>query len=132
MQLLTYLFWPNPGTGSYGSPKSIAILALCAVLIAGYFIIKMWRARQSSALKKKLSATWPAASMTFGVIGLILSVARIEGIQYIGMRAWWIVWALAAVAYVILQFRGYRRRYYEVLPAARISEDPYIPKKKKR
>lgn len=131
MQLLTYLFWPNPGTSSYTTPKNLVLLLVCAALIAGYFGIRMWRAK-AGPVAKRLSGSWASTSMAFGIIGLILAVARVEGIQYIGMRIWWVVWLLAGIAYAVIQYRKFRARHYEVLPVQRVAEDPYLPRKKKR
>ncbi len=130
---LVYLFWPNPGNATYGSPKAIALTVLCFLLIALSFAVKNWRKKQGS-ITKKLSRSWSSAFMWFGLTGLFLVVCRAEGISYVSMRVWWGVWLLIFAIYGFVQFKMFRSRHYEVLPQEKQQEDPrqkYLPKKKK-
>ena len=36
MQILSYLFYPNPGNAGYGSPKAILLLGICATFVVGF------------------------------------------------------------------------------------------------
>ncbi len=130
---LVYLFWPNPVAVTYDNPKVIAALILCAVLIVGGFILSRLRHRWSDARLRKLSASWPSIGYTFGGTALLLVVSRVEQIQFLAMHFLWVVWLIAAIFVVWLQWKSYAMRYYEVLP--RIDErDPrakYLPHKRK-
>lgn len=130
---LTYIFWPNPGNADYGSPKSLALIVVCLLLIVASFILSRWRKRQGDQVLRRLSKSWSSASVWFGIVGLILVIARVEDIQYLAMRLWWIVWAACIALYVILQIRRYRMRYYQVLPSQSSSDprDKYLPKRKR-
>ena len=135
MSTLTYLFYPNPGASSYDNPKVLALFALCGFLVIFSFIIRYWRKHQKNPVTKKLSTSWSRAAFWFGIVGLVLVVARVEPIQYIAMRVWWIVWAVAILLYIVFQVRVFRLRHYTVVPKDRTEQegrDPYLPKKKRR
>ncbi|UPA22162.1 hypothetical protein K8942_03815 [Candidatus Peribacteria bacterium] len=132
-QVFSFLFYPNPANADYSSPKSVALLVLCILLMAGAVALSVWRKKMSNAVTRKLSRTWPTASFWFGFVGLILVVSRVEQIQFVSMRVWWLVWAILAVLYITLQFRLFRARHYEVLPT-KVTHDPrskYLPRKRK-
>lgn len=132
-QLFIYFFWPNPGNVTYGSPKVLALLILCLLLIVVAFLISIWRRRVQNQVTKKLSRSWASAFVWFGFTGLILVIARVEQIQYVAMRVWWVFWVIAAIVYIAFQIRLWRARHYEVLPKE-VSVDPrskYLPKRKK-
>lgn len=132
--LLQYLFYPNPPTAQYNSPKVILLLVLCVLLIAGAWVFKKWRIKHGDTMFKKLSKSWGAAANWFGFIALILLVARTEGISFIAMRILWVFWALAFVAYIGIQYKLYKMRYYKIAPKIKAKKDPrtkYLPNRKK-
>lgn len=132
--LLSYLFYPNPGRLTYGSPGAMGLFAVTGALILLSIGIRMWRTRQTSALTKKLSRSWSGIAMTFGIVGLVLLVARVEKIQFLAMRFGWVLWAALLLLTVFLQFRVFRMRHYDVLPRAAAPQNPrakYLPGKKK-
>lgn len=129
-----YIFHPNPGGAAYVSPTMGTLLLLSLGLVVASFFIRMWRSKLRNAVTKKLSRLWSDAALWFGIIGVILVVSRVEGIQYFAMRFWWGVWVVALLAVVVLQLRLFRTRHYEVLPTAKIVDprEKYLPGKKKR
>lgn len=132
--MLNYLFWPNPPAPLYSSPKVIVILLICAALIVSSVIIKRWRLRHHNAVTRKLSRTWQSALFWFGIVGLFMVICRVEGISYLSIRFWWIIWGVSALLYVGFQIKNFRSRHYEVLPTQSQEEDPlekYLPKKKR-
>lgn len=129
-----YLFWPNPGNAFYSSPKVIVLIILMASLIIGSAVIRWWRHREQDARRRLLSRSWAGASFWFGLSGGVLLIARVEQIQFVAMRFWWVVWGIAAVLYLWFQIKNWNLRYYEVLPLDR-AEDPrekYLPRPKHR
>ena len=72
--------------------------------------------------------------MTFGIIGLVLVVSRVEDIQFIEMRFLWVLWALALVLYVVLQWFVFVRRHYTVVEKKQVVDirDRYLPTKKRK
>lgn len=131
MKFLQFLFYPNPANASYTSPKALALLIVCALLVLGSFWLKRWR-RKQDPVAKKLSRNWSSVSFWLGLIGLFLIVARVETISYVSMRLWWLFWFAALVAYVFIQVRMFKARHYEILPKEKV-EDPrekYLPGKK--
>jgi steroid 5-alpha reductase family enzyme len=131
---LTFLFWPNPGNADYTSPKALLLLVLCIAAVVTSFVLPRLRARWQDPQLKKVSGSWAAACGWFGWSGLLLVIARVEEIQYLGMRFLWVIWGAALAAYLALQVRVYRNRYYEVIPN-RPTQDAraqYLPKRKKR
>lgn len=133
MFLLTYLFHPNPGQLAYSSPSAIAVLSACAVLVVLSFAVKYWRGRLKNAVTKKLSRAWSSISFWFGVVGLLLTVSRVEKIQFIAMRFLWVLWGMLFLLLIILQWRIFRMRHYAVLPRADVLDprDRYLPGKKR-
>jgi hypothetical protein len=132
--MLSYLFWPNPPAPFYNSPKVVIVLLVCTVLVVSSFALKRWRSAQTNAVTRKLSKSWPGAALWFGITGLFLTVCRVEGISYISMRFWWIIWGISALLFSGFQIKFFRMRHYEVLPQQAKEEDPrekYLPKKKK-
>jgi len=133
MNIFTYIFWPRPPALGYEDPKIQAALLLCLVLIVLSFVIKYWRKKQANPITRKLSKSWSSAVLWFGVIGLVLTVARAEDISYVSMRFLWVVLGLIMILFVFLQYKLFRSRHYEKLPSA-VQEDPrdkYLPKKKR-
>ncbi len=131
--IFVFLFWPNPGNASYASPKAVALLAVCLALIAAALVLSFLRKRSRDASFRKLSRTWATASFWFGLIGLLLVVARVEQIQFVAMRVWWLLWLLFFAAYLFFQIRLWRTRHFTVLPRERV-DDPrtqYLPKQKR-
>ncbi len=72
--------------------------------------------------------------MTFGIIGLILIISRVEDIQFIEMRFMWVLWALALAIYVVFQWFSFMRRHYTVVQKQKVIDvrDRYMPTKKRR
>lgn len=132
--LLTYLFWPNPGNASYSSPKAFALLIVCCLLLGAAALLSVWRRRQANPRLKQISRLWPAVSFWAGLTGMLLIVARVEQIQFLAMRVWWVIWMASIVFFCVQQVRLFRARYYKELPMKRV-RDPrgtYLPKRKKR
>lgn len=130
---LSYIFWPNPGSAHYDNPKVIALLVVCALLVVASFAISRWRQSLHNQSLKKVTRSWPSASLWFGLTGLLFTVSRAEQIQFLSMRALWFIWGAAALLYVILQVRAVRTRTYEVVPRVK-KEDPrskYLPRRKR-
>lgn len=133
-QYLGYFFYPNPGGASYTSASMLTLIALCCVLVALSIAIRLWRTRLQNPVTKKLSRSWSSAAFWFGVVGLLLVVCRVEGIQFLAMRSFWGVWLLAALVYLFFQWKIYRARHYEILPKVTVT-DPrsrYLPGKARR
>ena len=132
MDFLIYLFWPNPGVSTYSETTVVAMLLFCVTLLVGAFLLKLWRYRLQNAVTKKLTRTWSSAFFWFAFVGLLLIVSRVEGIQFLGMRFWSVLWGLLLALYIFLQLRQFRARHYQILPTMK-REDPrekYLPKKK--
>ncbi len=133
LQFFSFFFYPNPGNADYSSPKSIALMVFCALLIVGAGAVSVWRRRLQNAVTRKLSRSWSTAMVWFGISGLLLVIARVEQIQFVSMRILWVVWFVIALFFIILQMRLFRARHYEVLPKE-VSRDPrakYLPKKRR-
>ena len=130
---LSYLFWPNPGNAGYDSPKAMALIIACVLLVILSFIFSWWRRSNASAAVRKISKSWSTAMLWFGLIGLVLIIARVEQIQFLAMRFMWLLWGISLVLYLMVQMRVYRLRYYEVLPTKKVVDprSKYLPKRKK-
>lgn len=133
MPFLTYLFWPNPGMTGYGNPKVLALLAISAGFFLASYLLRRWRSAVQNSVTKRLSRSWAPAAFWFGLAALSMTVARAEGVSFVSMRFWWVVWLLALALFLVVQVRLWRARHYEVLPGQQV-EDPrakYLPRKKK-
>lgn len=133
MSTVSYLFWPNPQAATYGNPKVMALLGMCAAFLILSVIIRRWRRHVQNPVTYRLSRSWAAASVWFGAVGLVLAVARVEQISYISMRVWWGVWLVAILLTVFLQWKRWRAMHYKVLPKERVDDprEKYLPKRKK-
>lgn len=133
-EILTFLFWPNPGNAHYASPKAIVLLVVCIAMILKSFLLPYWRNRIRNPQLKKISKSWATASGWFGWTGLVLVIARVEEIQYVAMRFLWVIWGAALLAYLFVQYKVYRAKYYEVIPSRPVEDAraDYLPKRKKR
>ena len=132
--MLTYWFYPNPGSATYGSPKVMALLVLFVLLLVGSFLVSLWRSRLRNPLTRKLSRTWPAGMRWFGGIALLLIVARVEQVQFLAMRGLWVVWAVAVLAFIVFQYRLWRLRHYSVVTPEEQETDPrlkYLPRRRR-
>lgn len=132
--MLTYLFWPNPPASTYDHPQIVALLVLCISLLFLSFGMRRWRSLVSNAVTRRLTRSWSSLFLWFGLIGLVLVVARVERIQYISMRFWWIVWGIAAILSLLVQVRQWRSKHYEILPVQHASDprDKYLPQRKRK
>ncbi|HCI03624.1 MAG: hypothetical protein QF755_01050 [Candidatus Peribacteraceae bacterium] len=133
-QLVTYLLWPNNPVIPYGSPKLTALIVMSFGLIVVSFTLRMWRKKLDNQITKKLSRSWSGACLWFGIVALVLTVARAEQISYLSMRLWWVVWLIGWVVYVFFQIKMFKLKYYKKLPSETVN-DPrkkYLPKRKKR
>lgn len=133
MQILSYLFYPNPGNADYTSPKALVLLVVCGLLVLAALTLRQWRKSSKNPVTKRLSRSWPTAAFWFGFIGLVLVASRAEEISYVSMRFWWVVWLGALLFYLWLQVRLWRARHYEPLPGMKVDDprEKYLPKKKR-
>lgn len=132
--ILAYLFYPNPANAHYSSPKAAILLAVCVIAIVASFVLPRFRNAWTNGQLKKLSASWASACGWFGWVGLVMVISRVEEIQFVSMRFLWVLWGAALFAYLFVQARSFRSRYYEVLPTTTVHDAraEYLPKRKKR
>ncbi|MBI3331517.1 hypothetical protein HYZ99_00985 [Candidatus Peregrinibacteria bacterium] len=133
MLTLGYWFYPNPANASYDSPKAMALLGACALLVLLGIALRVWRGKLENPITRKLSATWSSTAIWFGLAGLIMVVSRVEQIQFVSMRALWVVWGALLAVCLFFQMRRYRQRHYTILPNVKTDDprDRYLPAKKK-
>ena len=133
MEVFSYLFWPNPGGVSYAGPHPRIAFLVCGILLLLSLVLRILRARSRSGSFRRLSHGWARAVLWFSLVGLFLVVARVEEVQYVAMRFWWIVWGGSAAGYVFLQWRRTQRLWYEVIPStpAQDFREKYLPHTKR-
>ena len=122
-------FWPHPVAWYYQDPKVKALIAVGVALIVLSFIIRLWRARTKNPQVKTLTKSWAAMLLWFGIVALFLVVCRAEEIQFLAMRALWVVWLLLLMLYSSFQLLAFRRKYYAVLGRATVHDEreKYLP-----
>lgn len=105
---------------------------MSAVLVVTFVFLKRWRSRLEDPMKKKLSRSWPSASLWFGIIAAFLTISRAEGISYLSIRFFWIVWIIVLALFLFVQWKQFRARYYRRLPTEKVQDprEKYLPKKK--
>jgi len=133
MSFLSYLFDPVPQSPDYGDPQILPFLIVSVVLLVASFFLSGWRKRNTNPVTKKLSRSWATAAFVYGFVGLVLVVSRVESIQYVAMRFWWILWAGFLILFTTVQYRLFQSRNYEILPKQSVHDprDRYLPKKKR-
>lgn len=129
-----YLFSANPtDIAHYSDGWVIGLIALSLVFVLGSFAISFWRKKLTNSITRKLSVSWSRMAFWMGLVGLVLVVARVERIQYIAMPFLWVIWAAILLLYVVVQWRIFVMKHYEVMPRS-LEVDPnerYLPKRKK-
>jgi len=131
--MLSYWFYPNPGNADYMSPKVLILFSVLALFFLLSFVLSYWRCKHSNLMTRKLTKSWPGALRLLSIVGIILIVCRVEDIQFFAMRILWVFWALAFIAFAILQVWLWRKMHYTVVPRITV-DDPrakYIPGKGK-
>ncbi len=133
MDALSYLFWPNPGGAAYGDPHPRMALAICSALLLLSLALRILRVRSRSGSVRRFAQSFDRVALWFGVTGLLLVVARVEEIQYLAMRFWWIVWGGSVVLCCIVRLRRLRLLGYDVIPSAAPpdSREKYLPRRKR-
>lgn len=133
MGILSYLFWPNPEGMGYTDPHPLIAFTVCGLLLLSSLMFRVMRARSRSGSFRRLTSSWARAALWFGVVGLLLVVARVEGIQYVSMRFWWIVFGGSAAGYVFVQWRRAQCLLYEVIPSVQSQDlrEKYLPRRKR-
>lgn len=133
MLFFSYWLWPNPAGWSYQDTRVEVLLLLSFVLIASSFFIGRWRTKQKNPITRNLSSGWSTAALWFGLVSLVLTISRVEMIQFMSMRLLWALWFLVLVLYMFLQFVQFRRRHYTVLERTQVVDerDKYLPRKKR-
>lgn len=129
-----YWFWPNPAGWAYSDQKVVIALLGCGLLVLLSFLIRWWRSSVKNHPTLQLSRGWPRTSFWLGFVGLFLIISRVEMIQFIEMRALWVVWFLSLSLYVLSQVLKFRHRHYTVVASPRVVDerDKYLPRRKIR
>jgi hypothetical protein len=131
--MLSYWFWPNPGNADYSDIKVLMVFGVFGALFAFSFVVSLWRKRQENALTRKLSRSWASSLRWLAFIGIVLTVARVEEIQFLAMRVLWIVWVTTSIVLIVFQIWNFRRKHYTVIPKE-YAHDPrkaYLPGKRR-
>jgi hypothetical protein len=133
-RFLLSLITPNPGGWSYDDTIVIALLLGALVLIVGSFIVRRIASRAQSGVMRKSLRTSATAMLWFGIVAIVLTVARVEQIQFLAAQILWVVWGLAVIITIAIQVRMTRSRYAEVLPraGANSEREKYLPKAHRR
>ncbi len=134
MPFLSYWFWPNPAGWHYQDRTVMILLGFSLFCIISSFFISYFRSKFQNQVTRHLTASWASAFFWFGITALVLIVSRVETIQFLSMRAAWVLWFSVLVLYVVFQFFQFRRRHYTVLERTHVIDerDKYLPRKKDR
>jgi len=130
--MLSYWFYPNPGSANYGSPKVLILFGVLGVFFLASFALAAWRNRHQNSVTRRLAKSWAAALRWFSIIGIVLIICRVEEIQFFAMRILWAVWGLSIIVFILLQAWFWKRMHYSIIPRS-TTEDPrekYLPRKK--
>ena len=130
----TYWLWPNPAGWHYQDQRVVVLLVISIVLILLSFLFRRLRAYCSGSVTRQLMSSWPSASLWFGGIALLLTVSRVETIQFLSMRVLWALWVLFLGLYCMLQIVQFRRRHYTIIKQTSVFDEreKYLPKRKVR
>lgn len=131
--MLSYWFYPNPGSAAYTSPKVLILFSVLALFFLASFILSHWRRKHPNSVTRKLTKSWPGALRTFTIIGATLIVSRVEDIQFFAMRILWVFWGIALIAFILLQAWLWKKMHYTIVQKVTV-DDPrakYLPGKGK-
>jgi hypothetical protein len=127
--IFRYLFSVNPGDATYGSTGMLTLIILCGALVLLSFFLLFWRKRLDNPITRKLSRSWSSAAFWFAIVGFMFIVCRVEQIQFLAMRFFWVVWGACLLVYMVFQVRQFRARHYKILPRETTVDprDRYLP-----
>ena len=83
----------------------LAIILFCSAIVFSLFFL--WRSKKShDYILKKTWFKFYSWSLSFGLVGLLLTFLKEERIAYLGMRVWLVLWVLACLIWLgfILKF----------------------------
>ena len=134
MQVLRYVFYPNPGQVTYASSSMVGLLVCSGMLLLASITIRVWRRTLPSSVTKRLTRSWASASFWFAILGVVFVVARVEGIQFLAMRLLVILWWGGLLLTAFFQGRQFLARNYAVVPSVKTMDpnEKYLPKRRKR
>ncbi len=132
LSFVSYWVWPNPGNAHYSSPKVQFLLVVCGLMVAAGPMLSYARSRLRNPMTRTLTASWAMTSFSFGLVGAVLVVSRVEMIQFLAMRILWLLWALLLSMYIVFQFVRFQRRHYVIMEKQLVVDvrDKYLPRKK--
>ena len=128
-----YWFWPNPAGWYYQDGRVLVLLGISIGLLLLSFVLRVLRPRLTNAVTRSLMSGWPSVIFWFGIVALLLTVSRVETIQFLSMRVLWALWIFLLACYFILQIVQFRRRHYTVVRQAHSIDEreKYLPRKKR-
>lgn len=127
--MLIYWFYPNPGAVGYANTTVLALLIFCSALFLSSFVVALWRRRRENPVTKRLTRAWAPTFRWLGGLGIVLAIARAEGVQFLSMRVLWVLWALGLLVFVLFQAWKFRLRHYTIVPKDAIPDprEKYLP-----
>ncbi|PIP65210.1 hypothetical protein COU77_02025 [Candidatus Peregrinibacteria bacterium CG10_big_fil_rev_8_21_14_0_10_49_16] len=109
----------------------ITLLSISTGLIVLAVVVRFLRPRLD-AVARKLTRALPSVCTAFGLVGCVLVVSRVEGVQYLSMRFLWVIWFLLLGLFVVFQWKIYRQGHYRIeRTSVEVSlRDKYLPARK--
>lgn len=133
--LFTFSFWFSYYAVPFSGWVSTTILFIVAALLLAGIIALVWKRAFKDIELKHAASRVGALGITMSIVALFLWFVTFEGIPFLSMRVFWLIWVLCLVSWGYLIVRGYKIDRSNVT----LSHDPereayekYLPRPKKK
>lgn len=133
--LLSLSYWFNYYATPFSPWSSKLILVLMALLAFAAIALLIWKGRMKDIAKRHAASRIAICDLVAALVGLFLWFVTYEGVPFLSMRIFWVVWLFVFGAWKYLIYRNYKKD----ISNATMSHDPeraayekYLPKPKGR
>lgn len=111
MEIFSYLFSPIPGS-TFNYYTYLLIFGIALIIIGILFLVTIKIKKENKAFKKTYKTT-PSKFIWIGIIVIILTASRTNGIPYLSMRLLLFIAVGLAVYYIFMVIINYFKKYPE-------------------
>lgn len=132
--LLSISYWFNYYATPFSPWSGKLILVVMALLAFAAIMLWIWKGRLKDLAQRHAASRVALCDLTAAITGLFLWFVNYEGVPFLSMRIFWVVWLLVFGSWKWMIYRSYKADRSN----ATMSHDPeraayekYLPKPKK-
>lgn len=132
-QFLTLSYYFNTAPGA-NFRYWLVMFIFAGVLIVIASLIKTYSQKTEDKILKKMIKTYPAKFFWFGIVAILLTVARLENITFFSMRFFWIVYFGLLIYIIVTNIKTFYREYPRKVKQSlsHKGKNKYLPTQKKK